>query len=151
MAYALARQHNALRLNLDEWMTHLFRPDRPQQGVMEWYVERAQRCVEQIWRVTESALEAGVTVVLEIGLIQRRDREAFYQRVDLAEVELIVHVVDLPREIRRERVARRNVEQGATFCVVVPPEFFEMASDLWEAPDAEELEQREFRVVGPSS
>jgi hypothetical protein len=44
---------------------------------------------------------------------------------------------------------RRNVEQGETFSMVVPPEFFELASDLWEVPDEAEREGRTVRFVLP--
>lgn len=150
-ALGLCRESPALRLTLDEWMTRLFRPDRPPEGAAQWYVERAQRCVDQIWRVTESALAAGMDVVLEIGLIRRGDREAFYRRVDEAGVELEVHLLDAPRELRRRRVARRNLERGETFSVEVPPQFFELASDLWEPPGEDELRMRTIRTITPAS
>ena len=140
----LCREHRAIRLTLDEWMARLFRPDRPPTGRMEWYVERVQRCIEQIWSVALGALEAGTDVVLEIGLIQRRDRDAFYRRVDAAGVDLRVYVVDAPRELRRQRVAQRNEERGETFSMDVPLEIFELASDLWEPPDDIEREARTF-------
>lgn len=146
-ARALCREHRAVRLTLDEWMTVLFRPDRPADGVMPWYVERADRCVEQIWRVTRSALDAGTDVVLEIGLIRRGDRDAFYARVDAAGVPLTVHVLDAPRDVRRDRVARRNAERADTFSMEVPPHVFELASDLWEAPDDDERADRELRWI----
>lgn len=147
-ARALCRRHAALRLTLDEWMAALFSADRPATGVMEWYVERTERCVDQIWRVTTSAIAAGIDVVLEIGLIQRRARERFYERVDASGVGLTIHVVDAPRELRRARVEARNQEQGETFSMVVPPAIFELASDLWEAPDDIEREGRDVRDVG---
>lgn len=146
-ATALARKHAALRLTLDDWMTRLFRPDRPVDDVMAWYVERARRCVEQIWEVTRGALEAGTDVVLEIGLIQRRDRESFYARVDREARELEVYLVDAPREVRRERVRRRNAERGSTFSMDVPPDVFELASDLWEPPDDTERDDRRVQIV----
>ena len=146
-AKALCREHSALRLTLDDWMTRLFRPDRPPTEVIPWYVERAARCVDQIWEVTQSALAAGTDVVLEIGLIRREERASFYGRVDAAAAELEVYLVDAPRELRRERVAQRNRERGDTFSVEVPPDFFELASDLWEPPVAPELDDRKIRVV----
>lgn len=146
-AQHLCREHRALRLTLDEWMTRLFRPDRPAEGLFEWYVERAQRCIDQIWSVAGSALASGTDVVLEIGLIRRQERDAFYRRVDDAGVDLVVHLVDAPRELRRRRVVRRNLERGETFSMEVPPPVFELASDLWEPPDDDELELRAIRVV----
>lgn len=149
LARALCREHQALRLTLDDWMARLFRPDRPATDVIPWYVERAARCVDQIWEVTQSALEAGTDVVLEIGLIRREERASLYGRVDAAAAALEVYLVDAPREVRRARVARRNRERGETFSVEVPPDFFELASDLWEPPSPQELEDRNIHVVPP--
>lgn len=150
VAKTLCREHSALMLNLDDWMARLFRPDRPAGDVMPWYVERAQRCIDQIWQVTLSALQAGTNVVLEIGLIRKADRESFYARVDAAALSLSVHLVDAPRDVRRQRVAQRNTRQGDTFSMVVPPEIFELASNLWEPPDDAEHDDRKI-VVATSS
>jgi predicted kinase len=144
-ALRLAREQRAVWLNLDEWMANLFRPDRPETGAMQWYIERAQRCIDQIWIVTERMIEANTSVVLEIGLIQRGDREDFFRRVDVCGYDLTIHVVDAPRALRRARVQERNAQQGATFSMVVPPEIFELASDLWEPLEEQECEGR--RVV----
>jgi predicted kinase len=146
-ALRLAREQRALRLNLDEWMAALFRPDRPETGVMEWYVERTRRCVRQIWTLTERLLEAQTNVVLEIGLIQRRERELFFEQVDAGHCDLTVYVVDAPRELRRQRVQQRNAQQGETFSMLVPPEIFELASDLWEPLDERECAGRDVRFV----
>ena len=146
-ARALSRERRAIRLTLDEWMAVLFRPDRPAAGVLEWYGERTERCLEQIWRVACSAIEAGTEVVLEIGLIQRRDRQRFYDRVDASSHELTIYVLDAPRELRRERVAARNLDQGPTFSMVVPPQIFELASDLWQPLDTDECEGREIHFL----
>jgi hypothetical protein len=59
-------------------------------------------------------------------------------------VELALYLLVASREVRRERVMRRNVEKGPTFSMVVPAPFFEMASDVWEEPD--ELEITEHRI-----
>src|SRR5262249_51960037 len=48
-ALGLARDARAVRFNLDQWMTELFGPDRPVEGRVAWYVERAARCFERIW------------------------------------------------------------------------------------------------------
>ena len=146
-ARRLAAERSALRLTLDEWITSLFSPDRPGQGVMEWYRERAARCIDQIWRVAEASLAAGSDVVLEIGLLTRGERERFYRRVDSAGFDLSVYLLDASRDVRRERVEQRNRSKGVTFSMVVPPAIFELASDLWEAPDERELDSREIHVV----
>jgi len=146
-ASTLCQQHGAIRLTLDDWMTQLFRPDRPEHDVMPWYLERVERCITQIWKLTLDLLDHGSDVVLEIGLIQRAQRQRFYQRVDDAERALRVYWVDAPREVRRARVAKRNLERGQTFSMEVPPDFFELASNLWEPPDAGETVARDVCVL----
>ncbi|MCM2256373.1 MAG: ATP-binding protein [Vicinamibacteria bacterium] len=147
LAQRLAVEHRAVRLTLDEWMTTLFRPDRPNDGVIGWYVERARRCVDQIWRVANDVLATDTDVILEIGLLQRHQREDIYARARERGIELTLIVVDAPRDLRRQRVMERNHEQGSTFSVVVPLEFFERASDLWEPPGDDECLDREVRWV----
>ena len=144
-AARLARDHAAVRLTLDQWMATLFSPDRPPERVIEWYVARAARSVDQICTVAREIIDTGTEVVLEIGLLARREREAFYGRV--FGCDLTVHVLDAAREVRRRRVEQRNRERGPTFSMVVPPEIFELASDLWEPPEAAECEGRDVRLV----
>lgn len=146
-ALRLAEEHAAVRLNLDEWMADLFRPDRPEAGVMEWYAERTGRCVDLIWKLAARMIDAGTDVILEIGLIQRRQRERIYRRVDAAGYALTIYVLDAARDVRRERVEERNRAKGDTFSMVVPPAFFEMASDLWEPPDDAERSGRDVRLM----
>ncbi len=144
-ALALSQEHQAPRLNLDEWMVELFAPDRPSQGVLPWYAERCQRCIRQIWRIAQRLVAQGLDVVLEIGLITRADRKAFFARVDAEPMGLTIHVLDAPRDVRRERVRRRNSGKGETFAMVVPPEVFELASDMWEPLAQEESAERDVR------
>jgi len=146
-AVGLARERGAVRFTLDEWMTSLFSPDRPTDGIVEWYVERASRCVDRIWELAKSVLEAGTPVVLEIGLLERSQREAFYDRVARAGIDLTIHVVDAERTVRRARVLERNRTKGETFSMIVPLEVFELASDLWEPPHADECAAHDVRFV----
>lgn len=136
-----------MSLILDEWMAELFSADRPEQGVMEWYIERTERCIAQIWNVTERLVQARTDVVLEIGLIQRPARQRLYRRVDAAGYAMTLYVLDAPRDVRWERVERRNQERGETFSMVVPAHIFELASDMWEPLDDEECAGRDVRRI----
>jgi predicted kinase len=147
----LVQQHRAVPLNLDDWMATLFSPDRPDSrgtaDVMAWYVPRTLRCLAQIWKTAEAVLNAGGHVVLEVGLIQQHQRDAFYARMGPWADAMAVYVLDAPREVRRERVLRRNAEQGETFSMVVPPHIFELASDLWQPPSDAECAERSVVFV----
>lgn len=138
----LSQRLGAPQLVLDDWMATLFRPDRPETEVMAWYLERKERCLKQIWRTACAMADLKIPVVLELGLIQKQARLSFYNRVDEAGHDVSVHVIDAPRAVRQQRVRARNTEQGATFSMVVPDDVFEMASDMWQPPDAQECEER---------
>lgn len=143
----MARELGVPWLDLDDWMVNLFSPDRPVEGFLEWYTDRKNRCIEQIWRVTERLLAADVGVVLELGLVQRADRSAFYERIDSAGCDLRVYLLDVPKDVRLERVRGRNAEQGETFKMAVSDEIFEIADAAWEAPDEIECEARQIQIL----
>jgi predicted kinase/uncharacterized glyoxalase superfamily protein PhnB len=146
-ALRLAEECGGVRLTLDEWMTELFSPDRPETSVLEWYTERAARCCSQIWRLARRLIERGTNVVLEIGLLERGQRELFYARFAEAGARVRIHVLDAAREVRRERVMARNRERGATFSMHVPPAIFELASDRWEPLEPDECSGRDVLFV----
>ncbi len=143
-AKTLAASDGAIHIALDAWFAALFSPDRPAQNFVPWYIERKDRLVELIWSHSKCLLNAGSSVILELGLIQHAPRIEFCRRVRAEGYGLAVHVLDAPIEIRQERVRRRNIEQGRTFSMVVPDHVFEMASSLWQSPD--EIECTEFTV-----
>lgn len=134
----LCARSPALFLDLDAWMVRLYGDDaRPAENVMAWYVERRDRCRALIWDLASRALDCGTDVLLEYGLVAAHEREAFYGQVSAEGVDLRISLVDAPRDVRRERVAARN-RAGAPFTQIVPPAFFELASDAWEPPSESE-------------
>ncbi|WP_137938963.1 ATP-binding protein [Chitinivorax sp. B] len=140
-AIALSIHTKGVHIALDKWFVRLYNADRPAEQIMPWYIERKHRLQGLIWEHSCQILATGTDVILELGLIQRRSRTAFCRQVQEAGYELMVHLLDTPRDIRRQRVQHRNTEQGATFAMVVPDHIFELASDSWEAPDEVECSQ----------
>lgn len=150
-AQALAARVGGVHIALDEWFARLFSPDRPSANVMPWYLERKARLLDHIWNHALAVLAAGTSPALELGLVQRHSRDDFYQRARDARVDLKVYLLEASRDLRRERVLRRNVEQGPTFSMVVPEPFFEMASDIWEEPDDAEIAEHRIERVSTES
>jgi predicted kinase len=134
----LARQILGIHIALDAWFACLYSADRLSSDFVPWYLERKERLIALIWRHSRNCLASGTDVILELGLIQQQGRIAFGRQVQNEGFELLVHVLDAPLEVRRERVQRRNVEKGPTFAMVVPDHVFDIASKLWEAPDDDE-------------
>ena len=146
-AAKLALSHQAPHLNLDEWMVTLFSPDRPADGFMEWYGDRKQRCIQQIWDVTCELLNSTDNVILELGLVQLADREDFYRRVDGTDYDLRVYLIDTPLEVRRQRVRDRNAEKSGTFKMEVSDEIFELANGFWQEPSEVECQARAIEII----
>lgn len=150
-AAAVAREIGGVHLALDEWFARLFSPDRPSTDFVPWYVERKQRLLDHMWQHAVALVSAGTVPIVELGLIRRADRSELYGRADALGVDLMVYVLDVPRDVRRERVRRRNAERGPTFSMVVPEHIFDMASDMWEPPDELEVAERRIKVVSPKA
>ncbi len=133
-----AVRRRATFLDLDAWMVRLYGEDpRPSENVVAWYLQRRERVRALLWDTTLDILATGTDVFLELGLVAQAEREAFYARARDEDLDMSVYLVDAPRDVRRERVARRNSSPGK-YVQIVPPEFFERASDAWQAPsDAE--------------
>lgn len=138
-ANAFARRERAVAFILDEWMGRLFGPDMPMPVEYDWAIERVHRCEAQIWSCAAATIAAGTSVILDIGLLRRSDRERIRQIADAVDLPLQFHYVTAPREIRRARVSARNVVQGETFAIHVSPEHFEFIEGVFETPDEAEL------------
>jgi len=145
-AHALARREGAAPFILDAWGAHLFGPDV--QGSLDfgWMVERLGRCETLIWSTAVAVLGAGASVVLDLGLMRRVDRERIRQRAEASGLSVRWHFVDAPPEVRRARVTHRNTAQGETFVREVPPEMFELMEGFYEAPTPAELEGAVVKV-----
>lgn len=149
-AAKLSLAQGAPHLNLDEWMATLFSPDRPAEDFWEWYTERKDRCIQQIWQVACELVDSDIDAVLELGLVQSVDRDAFYRRVDGTDYSLKVYLLDTPLDVRRQRVRDRNAQKGSTYKMEVSDEVFDVANGFWQAPDELECKKRNIEVITDS-
>jgi predicted kinase len=139
-ARTFARREGAVALILDEWMARLFAPDMPDPIEYEWMIERVQRCEAQIWSTAAAVIAAGRPVILDIGLMRKADRDRVREIADGAGLTLQFHYVTAPTEVRRARVAERNVVRGENFSIDVTPEMFEFVEGIFEVPERAELQ-----------
>lgn len=144
---SLATRVGGVHIALDAWFASLFSPDRPHSDPIPWYLARKARLIDLIWSHARELLACGVVPILELGLVQRQSREDIYQRARAEGMDLTVYLLLASRDVRRERVMRRNIETGPTFSMVVPAPFFEMASDAWEEPDAFEISENGIETI----
>ena len=146
-ARALARRENAVPFVLDEWGVRLFGPDVDGPLDFGWMLERLARCNALIWSTATAVLGAGTSVVLDLGLMRRADRERIRKLAEEAGLSMQWHFVDAPQEVRRARVVGRNETKGETFVREVSPEMFAMLEAVYEAPAPAELEGAVLNVT----
>lgn len=139
-AHAFARRERAVAFILDEWMARLFAPDMPEPLEYEWMIQRVQRCEAQIWSTAAAVLATGTSVILDMGLMRRTDRDRVREIAEGAGLPLQFHYVTASPEVRRARVAERNVVRGENFAIEVTPDMFEFVEGIFEVPDAAELQ-----------
>jgi predicted kinase len=138
LARQIANDRNAVRFAIDEWMQNLFGADRPERMDMAWVMPRVQRCEAQIWRTCVQILDTGRDVVLDLGLMREQDRDRMQSMVDAAGHEASFLFVDADREVRKQRIMRRNTEKGDTYSFEVTPAMFDAMDMVFERPTAKD-------------
>jgi len=126
-AYAtkLAADIGAVRFSIDDWISELFFPDRPMPLTYDWAVERAKRCEARIMAVSRDLLALGTDVVWDLGFMERAQRRRILGDIEGWCYQVRLHALEAPKEIRRERVRRRNVERTDSYAIEVTDEIFD--------------------------
>ena len=139
-AIRLSSERNAVRFAVDDWMHTLFAPDLHAGIDMAWAMDRVARCQALIGSLGTQIHATGRDVVLELGLLREEDRWRTRASIEAAGHRSAFYFVDADPATRRQRVARRNAERGATFSFEVTPNMFEAIEKLFERPSAREHE-----------
>ncbi|MBU1378607.1 MAG: ATP-binding protein [Alphaproteobacteria bacterium] len=138
-AHTFARREKAVAFILDEWMGRLFAPDMPDPIEYDWMMERVSRSEAQIWSTAAGVLATGTSVIVDLGLMRRADRDRVREIAEATGLPLQFHFVTAHVDIRRARVAERLGVRGDNFSIEVTPAMFDFAEGVFETPDAEEL------------
>ena len=152
-ALELARREGALRFTVDEWMAQFFWPDDPDPLTYEWALERVERCERHALSLAAQvlALDGGGTdagdpvksapdVILDFGFFTRGQRRGMAAGLSAQGWTVRLHYLHLPADERWRRVSLRNGERGETYALQVTRGMFDFCEDLFEPPDAAELE-----------
>ena len=143
-ARKLASEIGALRFSIDEWMMTLFSADFPEELNFKWSMERIYRIEEQMWSLVPQLMTLNRPVILDLGLLQREHRQKFYNWAKDSNFQIETHVIEAAKELRWQRVTKRNNEKGETYSLEVNKEMFDFCEDLYEYPDKEELKYCTF-------
>ena len=132
LATQLAADRSALRLTKDEWLWAL--------GSTPWDEPTREKVEHELWRLAQEVLRLGVSVVLDIGLWARIERDEMRSTARRLGVAVELHYLDVSADELWRRIEARNSK---------PPwdSFPIRRADLdgwlrvFQAPDSAELAQ----------
>lgn len=140
-AKTLAEKENGVHLSIDEWMWELYGADLPKPMNLNWIMQRVERCEKRIWATAKQILRCGGDVILDLGFMKVKNREAFLALAREMGVLTQLHYVDAPYSVRFKRVMERNNEKGQTYSFSVTPMMFEFMEKEFEKPTETELRE----------
>lgn len=138
-AKALADDIRGIHFAIDEWMVALFWKDSPDPIAFDWAMERVNRCEVQIAAMAIQCVKRGVPAILDLGFTKVQHRQKFADIAKDAGLDLVMHYLDVPADVRWSRVQQRNALKGETYSLEVDRGMFDVVEGMWEPPDEAEL------------
>ncbi|GHC58067.1 AAA family ATPase [Ulvibacter litoralis] len=138
-ARELKKKTNGIIFSIDAWNNTLFLPDKKETDGLDWFLERIERAETLMQQLILQLHESRVDAILDLGLSKINHREKFRQFAIAHDIECKLHFLDIPKEVRKERVLQRNTEKGDTFEFEVTEENFEFMETWFERPTDDEL------------
>jgi predicted kinase len=138
-AQKLKKENQGIIFSIDQWNNTLFLSDKSESDGLEWMLERIDRAEALMMLLIKQLEESKVDPILDLGFSKRKHREKFNEFAIKNNFDLRLHFLDIPSEIRRKRVLKRNLEKGETFEFEVTDEMFEFMEAYFETPTEEEL------------
>lgn len=136
---SLSKDIRAVRFSIDPWMQNLFSKGMTSLDY-SWMIERVNRCYVQIWEVSEQILKLDGKVVLDLGFTTKAQRDHFATLANELDVEPEVHYLNAPKDVRKKRVVKRNMEKDpSVYSFEVTDFMFNFMEPKYEAPDEQEL------------
>lgn len=139
-ATELKRKTNGIIFSIDKWNKTLFLVDKKPNDGLEWFLERIDRAEEIITELVQQLENSKTDSILDLGLSKFEHREKFRKFAASNGYALKNHFLDISKEIRLERVMKRNKEKGATFEFEVSQENFDFMENWFEPPNEKEME-----------
>lgn len=138
-ALRLCDEIGGVHFSIDDWMTTLFSADAPQLPDWNWIVDRVGRSEAQILAMTLQLGRLGIPSVHDLGFLGRDQRERVTRAARAAGLATRLHVLDLDREERWQRVSARNAKKGETYRLSVTRAMFDFVDRLWQPPAEDEI------------
>ncbi len=142
----LVQQYSAIHFSIDEFMKTLFWMDSPNPPTFEWAEERVSRCETLIWQQTQQVAALGYSVVLDLGFSERNQRNKFYELLKNAAIPYALHFLNVPSDVRWERVVKRNSALDKA-SIHVSRETYDWMESYFQAPTDDELKENSGLIL----
>jgi predicted kinase len=139
MSLKLSQENSAVVFSIDEWMKTLYWKDAPEDKVLEWALERVERCENQIWSVSKVLLTKKNPVVFDLGFSKKTQRDKFRKLILDAGFSAQIHYLDVDVQVRKKRVRERNKDLEKGLSIHVSDETFDWMENYFETPTEDEL------------
>jgi predicted kinase len=130
LATRLAADRAAVRLTKDEWLWAL--------GSTPWDETTREKVEHELWRLAQEMLRLGVSVVLDLGLWARIERDEMRTAARSLGVGVELHYLDVPTNELWRRIDARNSEPPWDSYPIRRADL-EGWLRVFQAPDAAEL------------
>ncbi|MGC1515137.1 MAG: ATP-binding protein [Maribacter sp.] len=138
-ANELRTKTNGIVFSIDKWNNTLFLADKKPTDGLDWFLERIERAELLIIDLIQQLENSKTDAILDLGLAKLEHREKFRKLAALNNYDLTTHFLDISKDIRLNRVMKRNKEKGETFEFEVTKENFDFMEQWFERPTAEEM------------
>lgn len=138
-AIELRKKTGGIIFSIDEWNNTLFFKDKTENDKVDWILERIERIEEMIIKLITQLEEVNVDVILDLGLSKKSHRDKFRKFAANNGLKTQLHFLDYSKDLRQERVMKRNTEKGETYMFEVSPADFDFMETWFEPPQNEEL------------
>lgn len=134
------QEHGGIIYSIDHWNATLFLPDKKESDGVDWFLERIARVDQMVKDLILQNESQGIDSILDLGFAKKKRREAFYAFAKAQQILFQLHFLDTPTSVRKQRVAKRNAEQGSTYRFEVTEADFAFMETWFEPLDDAELE-----------
>lgn len=132
-ATELRKRVDGVLFNLDRWLITTFgRYSLPDVGQDE-HTRRVLACRELMWESASELLKRGVDVILDDGFFYREHRMRHAALAADVGAETIIHFVNIPLNLVRQRLERRNANLPR-FNFYIDPATLEGFLDMIQRP-----------------
>ena len=121
--------------------------DRPDEAGFDWAYERVLRNWAQMRAMASQLADLNVPSVFDCGLTRVEERKIIVDWAEAQGLACRLHLLDVPSDIRWQRVQNRNREQAETYQFHVDRGMFDFIEGLWEAPIHDELRRMPLTVI----